>query len=348
MSPVKPLVSILIPAFNAERWIADTLRSALAQTWEPKEIIVVNDGSTDRTLEVAKQFEPHGVQVVSQPNRGAAAARNEAFRLSRGAFIQWLDADDLLAPDKITLQMHRREGTRTLLSGPWAWFLHRYQQADFTPTLLWADLSPVEWLRRKMAHNLHMQTATWLVSRELTETAGPWNTALLSDDDGEYFCRVLMASDGIRFVPDAKVYYRLTGSGSLSYIGGSDRKTRSQWHSMRLHIGYLQSLEDSERTRRACVQYMQNWLIHFYPEQEDIVEEARQLAAEFGAELSPPALSWKYSWIKTLFGWRLAKRVQREARRLRWSVQRSWDKAMWRIQGASLVGGVKSSGESGR
>ena len=74
-----------------------------------------------------------------------------------------------------------------------------------------------------------MQTATWLVSRELTEAAGHWNTLLLGDDDGEYFCRVLLASQGVRFVPDAKVYYRQTGSKSLSYIGRCERKMAAQW-----------------------------------------------------------------------------------------------------------------------
>ena len=89
---MKPLVSILIPAYNAQKWIADTLRSALDQTWESKEIIVVDDGSTDRTLEVARRFEAQGVRVFAQENQGAAAARNKAFSLSRGEYIQWLDA----------------------------------------------------------------------------------------------------------------------------------------------------------------------------------------------------------------------------------------------------------------
>src|ERR1700722_17022843 len=101
----KPLVSILIPAFNSEKWIAGTIRSALAQTWDRKEIIVVDDGSTDRTFEIARQFESHTVRVVTQINQGAAAARNNAFSLSRGEYIQWLDADDLLAPDKVATQM---------------------------------------------------------------------------------------------------------------------------------------------------------------------------------------------------------------------------------------------------
>jgi len=61
-----------------------------------------------------------------------------------------------------------------------------------------------------MGQHFWMQTATWLVSRELTEAAGPWDTRLLSDDDGEYFCRVILASDGIRFVPGARVFQRVT------------------------------------------------------------------------------------------------------------------------------------------
>ena len=95
---MKPLVSILIPAYNSEQWIADTLQSALAQTWPRKEIIVVDDGSRDRTAEVARLFASNGVAVVSTANQGAAAARNHALSLSHGDYIQWLDADDLLAP----------------------------------------------------------------------------------------------------------------------------------------------------------------------------------------------------------------------------------------------------------
>ena len=204
---MKPLVSILIPAYNAEKWITDTLRSAVGQTWPNKEIIVVDDGSKDDTLRVARQFEADGVRVVTHTNRGAAATRNAAYQLANGDYIQWLDADDLLSPDKISRQMEAAAETgdrRTLLSSGWSSFLYRYYRARFVPTALWANLNRTEWLLRKMSMNLHMQTATWLVSRELTEAAGPWNTSLLGDDDGECFCRVLMASNGVRFVPDAR------------------------------------------------------------------------------------------------------------------------------------------------
>jgi glycosyltransferase involved in cell wall biosynthesis len=95
------LVSILIPAFNAAEWIADTVRSALQQTWPRKEIIIVDDGSRDETLSIARRFLE--LCVVSQANQGAAG-RNRAFSLCRGS-IWWLDADDLLGPDKISRQV---------------------------------------------------------------------------------------------------------------------------------------------------------------------------------------------------------------------------------------------------
>jgi len=337
---MKPLVSILIPAFNAQNWIGDTLRSAIAQTWPRKEIIVVNDGSTDQTLAIARQFESDSLKVVTQKNQGAAATRNNAFSLSQGDFIQWLDADDLLAPDKIASQMEvlgESSNKRTLLSGSWGHFMFRYYRTKFTPSALWSDLSPAEWLLRKMEQNIYMQTASWLVSRELTETAGPWDTRLLGDDDGEYFCRVLLASDGVRFVPQARVYYRMSGTASLSYVGRSDRKLEAQLCSMKLHIGYLHSLDDSERARRACVTYLQNWLIYFYPERMDLVEQAEQMARDLGGKLEIPKLSWKYAWIRAIFGWQMAKRTQRFLPNIRWSLVRHWDSALFRIEGKSFA-----------
>lgn len=332
---MKPLVSILIPAFNAQRWLGDTLQSAIAQTWDRKEIIVVDDGSKDNTLALARQYASQGVKVFTHENQGAAATRNKAFSLCQGDYIQWLDADDLLGPEKISKQIEALgdcPNKGILLSGSWAYFWHRPQRAKFVPTALWSDLSKAEWLVRKMGQNLYMQTASWLVSRKLTEAAGPWDTRLLGDDDGEYFCRVLLASDGVRFVPEAKVYYRSSGSSSLSYIGNSDRKREAQWCSMKLHMNYLRSLEDSERSRAACVRFLQNWMEFFYPERLDIFEQAAEMARSFGGHLEPPRLSWKYGWIRTLFGWPVARRAQVFLRNIRWSAVRVWDKTMFRVE----------------
>lgn len=329
----KPLVSILIPAYNAEEWISDTLQSAIAQTWRRKEVIVVDDGSTDRTAEVSQRFASKELKVVSIPNQGAAAARNHALRLSQGEYIQWLDADDLLAPDKVERQLATLpevDSSRVLLSSAWAPFYYRTRHARFVHSSLCQDLSPVEWLLRKMSENLHMQTATWLTSRELTEAAGPWDTRLLSDDDGEYFCRVLLASKGTRFVPRTGVFYRVTPSSRLSSIGNSDRKKDALLIGTKLYIQYLRSLEESERVRRACLTYMQNWYHNFYPERPDIVAELQALAAQLKGRLEEPRLRWKYAWLKPMFGWKTAKWAQEALPQLKLSYLRYCDKTMYR------------------
>lgn len=337
---MKPLVSILIPAYNAEALLAETLRSALAQTWDNKEIIVVDDGSKDGTLNLARTFESDVVKVFTHKNQGAAATRNKAFSLCSGDYIQWLDADDLLAADKIARQIKAlgdSPNPRLLLSGEWGKFMHRPSRAKFVPSGLWCDLPKAEWLMRKMEQNAFMQTASWLVSRELTEAAGPWDTRLLGDDDGEYFCRVLLASDRVQFVPGAKVYYRQLPSGSLSYIGTSDRKRDAQWVSMELHMGYLRSLIDNERARAACVKFMQNWMVVFYPERLDIFEKAKKTAGELGGRIDAPPFSWKYSWIRTLFGWQLARRAEWRLQGLKWSARSLWDRALCRFERRGLT-----------
>lgn len=335
---MKPLVSILIPAFNAEEFISDTIKSALAQTWSHKEIIIVDDESRDRTLPTAKQFAARDVKITTQPNQGAAAARNKAFSLCQGDYIQWLDADDLLAPDKIAKQledMDRTGSKRALLSSSWGRFTYRVDRASFAPTALWCDLKPADWLVRKLEQNIYMQTGTWLVSRELTEAAGPWDTRLLGDDDGEYFCRVLLQSEGVRFTPEAKMFYRIAGNSSLSYIGRSNKKLDAQFLSMKLHIGYLRSLEDSERVRAACLKFLQGWLIDFYPERPDIAAEMQQLAADLGGRLENPRLPWKYAWIQKLFGWSKAKRTKLIYNRYKSIVMRSWDRLLCQLENRS-------------
>lgn len=334
---MKPLVSILIPAYNAGRWLGDTLRSAVAQTWDRKEIIVVNDGSKDGTERIAREFESLGVTTYTQKNQGAAAARNKAFSLCAGDYIQWLDADDLLNPGKISRQMQLAQelkNRRILLSGEWARFIYRPRSARFIPSGLWCNLSPTEWMMRKMEQNVYMQTATWLVSRELTEAAGPWDTRLLGDDDGEYFSRVLLASEEVRFVPGARVYYRDVGPTSLSYRGQSDRQLEAQWLSMGMHIRYLRSLDDSERARTACIRYLQDWSGAFYPQRMDLFGQVKAMAEQLGGKVAPPHLSWKYAWIRAVFGRHMARQAQLRLTKLKWLAIRKWDRMLLSIRGS--------------
>ena len=97
------LVSVIIPVYNGERYLAEAVESVLAQTYAPIETIVVDDGSTDGTAGVAKHFAP--VQYVWQANGGVSAARNRGVELAQGDFLSFLDADDLWVADKLARQM---------------------------------------------------------------------------------------------------------------------------------------------------------------------------------------------------------------------------------------------------
>ena len=158
----------MIPAYNVEKWVEETINSALGQTWPHKEIIIVDDGSSDSTLAIAKRFESGQVKVISQENMGASTARNRAFENAQGDYIQWLDADDLLAPDKISEQMiavSLDEDEMILYSGPHGMFYVRTERAKFLPNPLWQDLTPVEWMVYKLNDGYWMNPAGWLVSR---------------------------------------------------------------------------------------------------------------------------------------------------------------------------------------
>jgi hypothetical protein len=120
----------------------------------------------------------------------------------------------------------------------------------------------------------------------------------------------------------------MVGAGRLSSVDGSKGKIDSLFRSMQLHVGYLLSMEDSERARLACVRYLNNWSSEFYPERSDIFERAKRLAESLGGRVDIPQLDFKYSWISRLAGPAVAKNARRQSRRLKLASVRSWDRLL--------------------
>ena len=329
------LVSILIPAYNAEQWIGDTIVSALNQTWPNKEIIVVDDGSTDNTFNIAKGFDSSIVKVVRQTNGGACNARNKALSLAQGDYIQWLDSDDLLHPEKIAHQLKGAESgqsSRILLTCAWGVFFFSHERVKMVPDSLWQDLAPADWIIRKFTHRVWMNPTVWLVSRRVTELTGAWDTrlALSGDDDGEYMCRLVAASERVKFVQEAKCYYRNGVVGSLSWrMGESAARLESLWLAMNLSFSHLRSIEDSDRTRKACLHYLQSSMWRFCQEEPAFLERFYSLAKELGGTLQPPKISWKYYPIKQVFGWSAANKAMRNWRRMKAIVHKEVDRFLY-------------------
>jgi len=308
-----PLVSIIIPCHNAERWLAATLESALAQTWPDREIILVDDGSTDGSLALARTFESRGVKVVAQANAGAAAARNTGLQLARGDYLQFLDADDLLAPDKLGPQVRllQARGNDCIAACAWGRFTTDPAAAVPDPRReLWRDLTPADWLVLAAEHNLMMATATWLLPRAIVDQIGPWDTAHRSNplDDMDYFDRARAAARMVLFCPDTRTHYRSALTGSLSQV-----RSAAAWMaiSATLHrsADLLLKLEDSARTRHAVATMLQRFIYELYPAGPELAAAAAARVRQLGGSGLRPEFGPARRRLAAVIGWKLTKRL---------------------------------------
>jgi len=308
-------VSILIPCYNVERWIADALESALDQTWPDKEIIVVDDGSTDRSLDIAQGYAHRGVKVIAQKNNGASAARNRGLAEARGSYIQYLDADDLLAPDKIERQMQRlsKAPSDAVAAGAWGRFYGAAAEARFIREPVWTDLDPVTWLVTSWSGGGMMHPGAWLCPRAVIERAGRWDTGLTLNDDGEYFTRVVLQSSAVVFCEEARSYYRSGIAGSLSGRRGSGALT-SYHRSLEQCTLHLLSVEESPRTRKACATALQRFVYAAYPDTPALVRRAELRIRELGYSDLKAEGGVVFRALSHVVGWKLARRMQLLAR----------------------------------
>ena len=194
---ISGLVSTIIPVHNRVEMLREAVGSVLAQTYRPIEIIIVDDGSTDdtpRAADILAQTNPDEVRVIHQSNTGPGLAR-EAGRLSaRGEFIQYLDSDDLLLPEKFKKQVR---GLRTHSDCGVSYGKTRYRHADGrVETLAWKGSgAKVETMFPAFLMSRWWDTPTPLYRAGVCDKAGPW-TDLKLEEDWEYDCRV--AALGVR------------------------------------------------------------------------------------------------------------------------------------------------------
>lgn len=308
---MNPLVSVVIPSYNSARWLEATIASVRAQTWSPWEIVLVDDGSSDGSGELAERLAGSDMRVVRQENAGQCAALNRGLRDAQGDFIQYLDADDLLAPDKIALQMARLVSLPPtwIASCAWARFTADPRDAAFEPEAVWRDLAPVDWLIASWSGGGMMHGAAWLIPRSVVRAAGPWNENLTLINDLDYFSRLLLASEGVAFCPAARTLYRSSVAGSLSR-----QTSRSAWESAflatRLSTDALLAREDSPRVRRACAVNYQRLVHSAYPFVPDLVAAGELRIEELGGCDLVPGGGAVFQRMNSLFGWKIARRAQ--------------------------------------
>ncbi len=208
------LVSVLIPAYNAERYLGEAIDSVLDQTHRQVEIVVVDDGSEDETVAVARAYGDR-IRLASQPNGGIGAARNHAVRLAQGGYLSFLDADDRFLPDKLERQLAALSQTPKLdmVFGHVREFvspdLPAEEQAAFRPSPPAPFVAP----------------NAMLIRRESFDRVGPFLTDLRVGEGVDWYARATEAGLKGLTLPDIVLERRLHDSNT----GIRERDSRSDY-----------------------------------------------------------------------------------------------------------------------
>jgi glycosyltransferase involved in cell wall biosynthesis len=205
-----PLVSIIIPCYNGERFVGEAIESSLRQTHSRKEVIVIDDGSTDRSLSLIRSFGDR-IRWETGPNRGAGAARNRGMELADGELIQFLDADDLLHPTKIEAQLFHCGPDRSRITFcNWRCEVLGGASGSLTRRVS-TSRDPVIFALQSV-----VSTPAPLYPRELLHAIGGWDASLPCAQD--YDLNLRLACSGGRFIdfPEVLITLRRVPSGLAS------------------------------------------------------------------------------------------------------------------------------------
>lgn len=191
----KPSVSVIIPVYNGEKYLDDSIKSILQQTIQPLEIIVVNDGSTDGTEKIAKKY-GDVIRYVYQQNGGVAAARNKGLELVRGEYIAFIDADDIWVENKLELQLElfRKNPDHDMVIG----LLKR---------IPFSKMSKIIHEESKNGEYV-LQFGCAILKKKIFDKVGIFDESMIIGEDVDLFLRILEAGIKVWSHPDVVQYYR--------------------------------------------------------------------------------------------------------------------------------------------
>jgi hypothetical protein len=241
----RPTAAVVIPCWNAQEWIARAVQSALDQDYGDLEIIVVDDGSTDGSLDIIRSFGDR-IRWLATPNRGGCAARNSGSRIAKADYLCFLDADDYLAPAHIRDMAAQTADTPDLVIAKQR--LEMSQGRLLTRTLPFRpDYTPSDYARCWLAGD-NAQTASILWRRAFLERIGGWNETMPRLQDIELAVRAFLANPQIRLSPS---------SGAVFFQHDGARRV-SQQHSrtvQEVSHSYLADLSQQLASQPADVRY---------------------------------------------------------------------------------------------
>ncbi|BAZ21024.1 putative glycosyl transferase [Kalymmatonema gypsitolerans NIES-4073] len=303
-----PLVSVIIPCFNAERWIAEAIDSCLQQTYSNIEIVVIDDGSTDNSWEIIKTFEK---KIIWErlPHKGGNSARNRGFALSRGKYIQFLDADDYILPEKIERQVHFLEATGAdVVYGDWR---HKHHLPDGTSFLDKVEIAGTQIdILESLLANWWTAVASLLYKRTVVEKSGGWDEKLRAAQDRDFFLSVALNGAKVVYQPGCYSIYRRYGNVTVS---SSSAPRWIESHCAVLEKAEKKLIQMNQLTMRYRYALAKSYfelardslLIDNYSQYIRFLEEALILFPDFKRNSHRPF----YRLVQSICGFRLTERI---------------------------------------
>lgn len=307
------LVSICIPCYNAAVYLAETLEALLLQNHHNLEIIIVDDNSTDGSLDILKHYKikDHRIKFYLAKSKGAAAARNQAYKLSNGEFIVFFDADDWIPVDFIATQIASIQSQQEVVVAKWGRFYRNdLSTIQIDPQQLKKDLTFEEWIMNYWATISHMTCpGRVLIPKNLIEQTSLWDEHLSLNDDFTFYTKVFSNSDIIRYNNNSVFYYR-SGVNGLSSRKGNFAFL-SLYQSITTAITIAQSkLKESIRLNKCYANLLQHFIYETYPNKSDLIKKAEcSIKALGGSDLKFP-VGGKTKILNSILGWKLVKQIK--------------------------------------
>jgi len=208
-----PLISVIIPVYNGEKYLSRSLQSVFSQDYTHVEVIVVNDGSTDDSPDICKSFpETH---YISQPNQGVAVARNRGIESSTGDYIAFLDQDDCWVPNKLTQQIN---------------YLEEHPEMDFVlakqHVFLEGDTQKPTWLKDTLLDDDHAgyHLGTALIRRRVFDRIGLFDSHYRIGSDSDWFFRAKDADMTMTILPDVLLSKRVHEKNESSHVDKNNKE----------------------------------------------------------------------------------------------------------------------------
>jgi GT2 family glycosyltransferase len=310
-----PAISVVMPCYNAGKYLGEAIQSVLDQTHRDLELIVVDGGSSDDSWQVIESFlqdqRVKPLRIERSDVLNAAATRNRGLNAACGKYVKFVDADDLLHREMVQKQCERMEGRNDFVaSSEWGRF-YNDDLSTYNPNRqsVWRDMDAREWLVESWMDARPMtQCGMFLIPRVLLDRVGGWDEKLTLIDDFEFFARVLCAANKVLFTPDCPMHYRSGVAGSLSGTK-SDIAIESAFLSASMGVDHLLAKRADARAKRACANIMQDFVYTFYPARPDLRGKAEQRVRELGGADIAPGGGGKFHWARRFVGWKLARRL---------------------------------------